>query len=257
MKARQTFNEIADEYNTHRPTYPKVLFKDIIEYAGVDPKADILEIGCGTGQATQGFIDLGYTNLTCIELGENLAEVTRKKFEHIKSTKVYNTSFEDWDAQGSQYDMAVSATAFHFIEPGFGYKKVDDLLKKNGTTAFFWTIHFASFDDVFNKIRDGYIKYAPDLNDANLPFPEEEIANRVNLMETSGTLKEIAVKEYSWVDQYSTNEYISLLDTHSGHRLLPKENKVKLFSHIKKVIEQAGGTIEKRQMVALFLAKKT
>ena len=42
----------------------------------------ILEIGCGTGQATKGFVDLGFDNLTCIELGQNLAEFTHEKFKN-------------------------------------------------------------------------------------------------------------------------------------------------------------------------------
>jgi SAM-dependent methyltransferase len=255
MEAKQTFNDVAEEYNTYRPSYPKELFEDVIKFSDHKENAKILEIGCGTGQATKGFIDEGYNHITCIELGDQLANIARKKFEHEKNVQVYNSSFEEWEGKASYFDLAISATAFHFIEPQYGYRKVAKLLRENGTTAFFWTIHVASYEGLFNEIRDAYNKYAPKLNDANLPTPEEEIDKRINIMENTGIFKEIEVKRYLWKDTYTSEEYVSLLNTHSKHRLLPDEDREKLFSEIKQSIDNHGGTVEKQQMVALYLAK--
>jgi ubiquinone/menaquinone biosynthesis C-methylase UbiE len=255
MEAKQTFNDVAVEYDNFRPSYPKELFEDVIRFSDIKKNAKILEIGCGTGQATKGFIDEGFNNITCIELGDQLANIARKKFEHEKNLKVYNSSFEEWEGQASYFDLAISATAFHFIEPQIGYRKVANLLKENGTTAFFWTIHVASYEGVFNEIRNAYYKYAPKLNDANLPTPEEEIEKRINIMKSTEILKEVEVKRYLWKDTYTGEEYVALLNTHSKHRLLPDEDREILFSEIKQSIDNHGGTIEKQQMVVLYLAK--
>jgi ubiquinone/menaquinone biosynthesis C-methylase UbiE len=67
MERKYTFDKVAKEYDKYRPDYPDQLFRDILDYSALNPKDSLLEIGCGTGQATKGFVNLGYQNITCIE----------------------------------------------------------------------------------------------------------------------------------------------------------------------------------------------
>ncbi|MFD2614982.1 class I SAM-dependent DNA methyltransferase [Paenibacillus gansuensis] len=257
MELRDTFNQVAKEYDKFRPKYPSQLFTDILEYACIKQNDDILEIGCGTGQATQGFIELGYRNLTCIELGQNLAEFTREKFKDETSLRVIHSSFETWQNDKSHFKLAISGTAFHFIQPQeVGYRKVFDLLSSQGSIAFFWTIHVPSSDATFNLIRECYRVYAPQLDDSKNMTMAQVIDERSALTLQDGLFKDLEVKQYSWNDAYTSDEYISLLNTNSRHRVLPEDVRSDLFSGIKKIIDQNGGTVIKPQAVALFLARK-
>lgn len=105
------------------------------------------------------------------------------------------------------------------------------------------------------KFSEEYKRYAPHLDDSKLPTPQEKIENRKTLMEKTGLLKEITIKKYLWQDRLTSDKYISLLNTQSQHRLLPEADREKLFNKIKQIIDNYGGTIEKQQMVALFLAR--
>lgn len=49
---REIFNEAAELYDRVRPGYPPRLFDDLAELAGLGSGSRVLEIGCGTGQAT-------------------------------------------------------------------------------------------------------------------------------------------------------------------------------------------------------------
>ncbi|MDF2961275.1 MAG: hypothetical protein K0S39_3010 [Paenibacillus sp.] len=257
MELKYTFNEVTQDYDKYRPSYPCQLFLDILEYAPIKPTDAILEIGCGTGQATRGFVDLGYDNVTCIELGPKLAEFTREKFKNNTNVRIINSPFEEWQSERSVFDLTVSATAFHFIQPQqLGYRKVFDLLGPRGSIAFFWTIHVPAFDSVFNKIRESYRKFAPNLDDSDAPSIEKIIDERAILTRKDGLFEDLTVKQYKWSDTYTADEYISLLNTHSRHRILPNDVKGKLFENIKNTIDENGGTIIKPQAVALFLARK-
>lgn len=80
---RTTFNQVALLYDQVRPGYPEALFDDVVSLSLISPVGRILEIGCGTGQATVPFARLGY-RILCIELGKNLATVAKKNWRLIR-----------------------------------------------------------------------------------------------------------------------------------------------------------------------------
>ncbi|UOK65780.1 hypothetical protein MT997_16885 [Paenibacillus sp. OVF10] len=78
MENKETFSLVTNEYERYRPVYPSEMFDDIFTYLNLNKEDSILEIGCGTGQATGGLVSKDYTNITCIELGSNLAGASQR-----------------------------------------------------------------------------------------------------------------------------------------------------------------------------------
>ena len=52
MEQARSFDRIAGLYRQARRGYPAALFDDLAERAGLGPDCQVLEVGCGTGQAT-------------------------------------------------------------------------------------------------------------------------------------------------------------------------------------------------------------
>ena len=67
----EVFNEVAEEYDRHRPAYPDALIDQACEVGGLGPGATVLEIGCGTGQLTRSLLARGL-RVTAIEPGGRL-----------------------------------------------------------------------------------------------------------------------------------------------------------------------------------------
>jgi SAM-dependent methyltransferase len=78
-RLRETFNRSADVYDRIRPGYPDTLVDDVIRLSGIPDQGHILEIGCGTGKATEPFALRGYW-MDCLDIGRDLAAVAATKF---------------------------------------------------------------------------------------------------------------------------------------------------------------------------------
>jgi SAM-dependent methyltransferase len=139
-RLRATFDEAALLYDEVRPGYPEDLFDEVVTLSRIPAGGRILEIGCGTGQATLPFARRAY-RILCVELGENLAAVARRNLEAYPQAEVHVGPFEEWRPQVAAFDLAVSATAFHWLDPEIAYPKVARALRPRGELALFWNVH--------------------------------------------------------------------------------------------------------------------
>ena len=49
----RVFNEVPELYDRVRPAYPDELFADLVAISGMHRRSQVLEVGCGTGQAAR------------------------------------------------------------------------------------------------------------------------------------------------------------------------------------------------------------
>jgi 16S rRNA A1518/A1519 N6-dimethyltransferase RsmA/KsgA/DIM1 with predicted DNA glycosylase/AP lyase activity len=111
---RKVFDGISGEFDKWRPHYCDALFDDIIAYAELGPGKRVLEIGPGTGQATEPILRTGCDYLA-IELGENMTRAMKEKFGHWENFSIVNADFETYDFGGQAFDLIYSAAAFQWI----------------------------------------------------------------------------------------------------------------------------------------------
>jgi len=247
---RVTFDEFAELYDQMRPEYPESLINDVINFSEIPAKGRILELGCGTGKATGQFASRGYS-IIGLDMGKDLAAVAARNFAKNENVNIEVSSFEDWDPRDHQFNMVMAATSFHWIEPEFRYFKTAKVLKSTGTLAVFWNDHVGYEEGFVKAVRPIYRKCAPSM----LPNTLEE--DRSNSIEPGEDLFQNPVrKSYPWTNEYSSHEYINLLNTYSGHIQLPDAEREQLFSEIKNLIdERFNGKILKHYDTRLELRK--
>ena len=130
-RLRSTFDEAATLYDKVRPGYPGELFEDIASLSGVPPRGRILEVGCGKGQATLPLARRGYEILR-VEFGENLAATARRNLAAYPGVEVRTGDFEETPVPEGSFDLLVSATAFHWLDPAVAYPKAARSLRPGG-----------------------------------------------------------------------------------------------------------------------------
>jgi 16S rRNA A1518/A1519 N6-dimethyltransferase RsmA/KsgA/DIM1 with predicted DNA glycosylase/AP lyase activity len=104
LTLRQTFDEVARLYNEVRPRYPDNLFSTLIKVTGSSPKAKLLEIGPGTGQATKPLAIHGY-DITGVEFGAALSAIARHELRNYPNVRILTGTFEDIKLPADTFDL--------------------------------------------------------------------------------------------------------------------------------------------------------
>lgn len=239
---KTTFNTAPMLYEDVRPGYPEELIQDIIDLSDLKDHSRILEIGCGTGKATQSFAERGY-EMVCLDIGVDLIAVAKEKLREFPNVAFVAEAFEAWKPTG-KFNLIISATAFHWVDPKVRYLKASEVLRSDGFLAVFSNQHVRKDEGFFAESQRLYDKYySPMTTDRPThatDFPGVEV------------FRDSIKRVYPWTQTYSSEQYIKLLGTYSGHIALPDENRHRLFDGIVNLIEtQYGGQVTKHYEAVL------
>jgi len=128
------FDEMAAEYDRHRPAYPDELLDRACQVAGIGSGDRVLEVGCGTGQLTRGLVARGL-RVTAVEPGKSLIALARRNLDGAGAVEFVNARFEDALLPAEQFQAVFCASAFHWVDPAVGWRKAADVLVPGGTLA--------------------------------------------------------------------------------------------------------------------------
>jgi SAM-dependent methyltransferase len=158
------FNEIAGEYDRHRPTYPDALVDRACELAGVGAGEPVLEIGCGTGQLTRSLLARGL-RVTAVEPGDQLIARARDQLDGLGDVRFINCRLEDAALPHAHYRAVFSASAIHWVDPDVSWRRVAGVLADGGILAL---VSYFGLDDPRSAadqsaLRAAMAATAPDL----------------------------------------------------------------------------------------------
>ena len=246
----KTFDEAADYYDRYRPGYPEELADCMVRETGIVKGSRILEIGAGSGKATELFAGKGY-EILCIEPGENLAEAGRRKFSHTNDVSFHVSRFEEWEEKKGYFDLAISAQAFHWVPKPAGFEKCASALKPGGYIGLFWNLYLHNGSPADNQLSK--LNIAPFYTAEGC---KQRIRQHVEEIKTSGYFKAPAVFEFPWKCTYNAEEYVGFARTGNAYLSLGAEERNRLDEKIRDIVGQNGGVIERPYLCVLFLAQK-
>ena len=234
---RFVFDEVAELYARARPTYPLDLIDDIVRESELIPGARILEIGSGPGNASVLFSGRGY-RLLCLEPGQRLAEVARRRLAADANAQVAVTTFENWPVESGAFDLVFAAQSFHWLDPSVRFPKAAMALTSGGTLAVFANQPLPGTTPVDTGIQQAYAEHAPEIHARWVGHNTRD--DFLELFAGATDFATAQCREYAWRAAYSSAEYTALLSTHSDHRLLAADRRSNLLDAISAAIDASG-----------------
>lgn len=204
MSNNLVFDEMSNYYDRYRLKYPDEMIRHIIDMTGLDLTSRVLEIGAGSGKATEQFADYGFYML-CVEPGNDLAEKGKCKFSG-KNIEYIISLFEECDLQTSYFDAVISAQAFHWVKKPDAYELCHRCLKKNGFLVPFWNIEIirdSKIDSAVFDIIKKYDAYTAVMEDAAYKKRVETISADIK---NSGFFYEPEIIQIEWEHCFTAEE---------------------------------------------------
>ena len=243
---RTPFDSVAESFDRWRPRYCKELFDCVASRAALGPGRRSLEIGPGTGQATEFALRTG-ADCTAIELGSNLAAVCERKFASYPNFHLIRGDFATHPFEPASFDLVYSAATIQWIGEEVAYPRCRDLLRPGGTLAMFLlrsdykSTNPALYADI-QKVYDEW--YHTDTPYTKRFGYENAGAWGFHAMER---------REFPYHRTYSAEEYVAYIGTHSDHIGLRPECRDAFFGGIRDAIERHGGVLEMGGAYVLYL----
>jgi SAM-dependent methyltransferase len=241
---RTSFDRNAALYDAARPGYhPGFLDELRAHVAGTH----VLEVGAGSGKATELLARGGYT-VTAVEPGAQLCAILRAKA--LPDLQVVQARFED--LQPHDFDLVLAAQSWHWM--------AEDKYARAAAAAPALAILrnekapidrelAAELDLAYDRqqLPAGH-RHGDQVRDARAEYVAE-IGN-------SGLFGAPYVAELPWTSRYTSAQYLELLSTYSEHAVLPARTRDPLYAEIAAAIDRRGGTIEIPYVTMLFIAHR-
>lgn len=139
----KAFDQVAAEYDQHRPTYPDEFIDRACQIAGLERGDQVLEIGCGTGQLTRSLLARGL-RVTAVEPGAQLAGLAQQRLHGMDELEFVNARFEDAELPLECFRTVFSGSAMHWVDPDIGWRRAADALVPDGTLTL---IQYCGLDE--------------------------------------------------------------------------------------------------------------
>jgi SAM-dependent methyltransferase len=159
------FDEVAEAYDRHRPSYPDALVDQACEAAEIGAGDAVLEIGCGTGQLTRSLLARGL-RVTAVEPGRQLMARARDQLHNVGDVQFVNARLEDASLPRARYSAVFSASAIHWVDPDVSWRKAANALVDGGTLALlsYFGLDDPRVADDQRALRDALSTVAPEIS---------------------------------------------------------------------------------------------
>lgn len=251
MDYRKIFNDRvkSKDFDAFRFRYCDELFSDVISHSELDAAKTALEIGPGTGQATEPILKSGCSYLA-IELGANFTKNMEEKFKHYENFHIVNADFETYPLTNNTFDLVYSAATIQWIPEEIAFPKIYNILKPKGTLAMFMTHtdYRTSNEKLYEKIQEVYSHYFK---------PQSPYTAKFNYYHAINYgFVDFEKREYQQTIEYTANQFVSSIRIHADHLTIPEPYKTNFLDGVRNAILSFGNKIVLHNTIILYLTRK-
>lgn len=252
-----SFNAAASTYQRGRPPYPEAVFDLLAGRCGLQPGTRVLDIGAGTGLATGPLLAAG-AHVVAVEPGENLAAILAV----THACDRLEVTIADFETAGlpDGFDLAVAATALHWLDPVAATGKIGQLVRPGGWLAAWWnefgdTNRPTVFRDRLDEVYHDLLPAEPGYRDSRSHALDTDRWRRQ--LTAGGWFGDVAVEIIEWHQTLTAQTARDLWSTFPNIAELAPPVREQFLARLASLIEAQGGQVEDPRLTVVYTAART
>jgi SAM-dependent methyltransferase len=254
---RQAFGADPANYHAARPAYPEWVFEMLRDRCDLKSGTATFEVGAGTGIATRRLLDLGADPLIAVEPDERLAKFLEGTIPD-KALTVVTSTFEDAVLDEGNFDLGVSATAFHWLDEDQGLAKAARLLRPGGWWAMVWNIFGDTGRvDPFHEATKALLAgpSGPSEGVGGRPHFALDVEARVAALQRARAFEMIGHWSAPWTLTLDPEQTVALYATYSNINIRPDRDTV--LAELGRIARtEFGGRVTRNIVTSIFIARR-
>ena len=236
MEFRRIFDTIPEQFDKYRVHYSPELFARFIEMAEITPASSVLELGPGTGQATEPILDTG-CDYHGIEIGDNFSRVLQRKYGFRNNFTLIHDDFITHDFGDKRFNAIYSAATIQWIPEDIAFSKTFALLKPGGLLAMMKLQgdYKTPNEALYQRIQQVYDAWFRPKMRYDSKFTYENALNYGYV--------DFQRQDFHGQRVLTADDYVAYCGTHSDHLTIPEPHKSKFFSGLREAVMEFGGTV--------------
>jgi SAM-dependent methyltransferase len=254
---RQAFGDDPANYHAARPRYPQFVWDTLRERRLLREGIDIVEIGAGTGLATEHLLAATPRRLVAVEPDARLAAFLA---ERLPGVEVLGLPFEGAVLPGAGFDLAASATAFHWLDAIPSLRRIHELLRPGGGLALFWN-NFGEvgradpFHLATRHLFAGHRTSPSGGGTTDTPYGLDTPARLADMRETGFAPHEPVI--VPWTLTLDPIGVQRLYATYSNITALPRDEQERVLAGLGEVAEREfGGVVTRNATTSIYTASR-
>jgi hypothetical protein len=178
-----------------------------------------------------------------------------------RDIEVMVAAFEDVEVPEATFDLAASATAFHWVDTAVGLTKCARALQGDGWLALWWTI-FGDPDrpDPFHDALQPVLQAkAPHLleKEAGRRAYALDLAARTSQIERIGMFRPVEHEVLCWEGRHDATGLRRMFATFAAWIALPEPLRTDLLDNVERLArDEFGGMVARPYRTLLYLAQR-
>jgi len=249
------FGPLCKHYVLGRKEKPDTVYEALKSY--VNPDASVLDLGSGTGISTRQLFRHGFKNVIGVDRDSSMikealdANTDECRIRYIRADVSRGLPFPD-----EEFDLATAASSFHWFSNPSSIREVARILKIDG---YYYIIGAQglkksrkNIDHVKSVIKEIY-------RSAGVPpKPHKHHMSTARALEAQ-KFHVVFTKEIPYTYNFSKQEFIEKLQSHSGWNLVNESIRADILKKINEYLEtvvDTEGEIHQEGKLLVILAQK-
>jgi SAM-dependent methyltransferase len=256
-EGRALFGADIPAYESGRPGHPDRVYDVLVERCGLRSGARVLEIGPGTGQATRRLLELGAGRVVVVEPDDRLAAHLEQR---LREVEVVTSPLEEAAVDSGEFDLAVAASAFHWVDEARGLAVVRDALRPEGWWAMWWTLFGeGNRPDDFMRAIDHLLldlERSPSAGREGRPPFALDVDSRLAALDQAG-FEDVEHEIVRWTVSWDPTRLRALYSTFSPIRRLEQTRRDTILDEIALVAARDfGGEVKRTLLTSMYTARR-